>query len=132
MNGDNQVTPYEMIGGEAALLRLVERFYFYMDTLPEASEVRALHAEDLTLARKKLLQFLSGWLGGPDLYVREYGHPRLRMRHAPFAIGPEESEQWLLCMNRALSDLPIQDDFRQRLSLALQQLARHMINRSPQ
>lgn len=112
----------------AALQRLVELFYYHMDTLPEAAGVRALHGEDLSLARKKLLQFLSGWLGGPDLYVREYGHPRLRMRHAPFAIGPEETEQWLLCMDKALSEISMPDDLRQNLGRALRQLALHMIN----
>lgn len=99
-----------------------------MDTLPEAAGVSALHGKDLSLARKKLLQFLSGWLGGPDLYVREYGHPRLRMRHAPFAIGLEETEQWLLCMDKALSEISMPDDLRQNLGRALRQLALHMIN----
>lgn len=123
-----QKTPYELIGGEKALLSLVDRFYFFMDTLPEAAGVRAMHAKSLSGARDKLFKFLSGWLGGPDLFIQQYGHPRLRQRHFPFAIGPSERDQWMLCMNKALNEMPMDADFRDNLSQVLQQLATHMIN----
>lgn len=121
-------TPYELIGGEAAIQGLVDRFYFFMDTLPEADGIRKMHAASLSGARSKLFKFLSGWLGGPDLFVQEYGHPRLRQRHFPFAIGAAERDQWMLCMNKALDEMPMDANFRENLRQSLQQLATHMIN----
>lgn len=129
MSEEQKTTAYEILGGEAALVRLVDRFYEYMDSLPEAAGIRAMHREDLTEARSKLFKFLSGWLGGPNLYWEEFGHPRLRMRHFPFSIGGDERDQWMLCMNKAIEDcieLPV---FRERLSQALRQTADHMINK---
>jgi hemoglobin len=73
-----------------------------MDSSPEAAKIRAFHAKSLKQSREKLFMFLSGWSGGPQLYVQKYGHPRLRMRHMPFAIGSVERDQWLWCMNKAL------------------------------
>jgi hemoglobin len=80
--------------------RLVARFYELMDTLPEAYGIRKLHQPDLASAEQKLYLYLTGWLGGPQLYVEKYGHPRLRARHLPFPIGSSEAEQWMLCMRR--------------------------------
>ncbi|MDO9139779.1 MAG: group II truncated hemoglobin [Methylobacter sp.] len=128
MTEQTTLTPYDLIGQEAAIRHVVERFYFFMDTLPEAAEIRAMHAADLSGARSKLFKFLSGWLGGPDLFVQEYGHPRLRQRHFPFAIGAAARDQWMLCMNKALDEITMDETFRANLSQALQQLATHMIN----
>lgn len=124
----NQKTPYELIGGELAILSLVDRFYLFMDTLPEATEVRAMHAADLSNAQRKLFKFLSGWLGGPDLFIQEYGHPRLRQRHITFAIDSVARDQWMLCMDKALNEMAMDSDFKESLKLALYQLATHMIN----
>lgn len=93
---------YELLGGEEGVRTLVDRFYDLMDTSSEAKDVRALHAKSLKQAREKLFMFLSGWSGGPPLYIEKFGHPRLRMRHMPFAIGSRERDQWLWCMNRAV------------------------------
>ena len=125
-----KTTPYELMGGERTILSLVDRFYFYMEILPEAKDVRDMHAQDLSNAKTKLFKFLSGWLGGPDLFIAEYGHPRLRQRHFPFAIGEPEAEQWLLCMHKALAELTMDSRLRESLWQALDQLARHMINKS--
>lgn len=125
-----ELTPYELIGGEKAVRSLVDRFYFFMDTLPEVQGIRVMHQHDLSVAKDKLFKFLSGWLGGPDLYIKEFGHPRLRARHFPFAIGADERDQWLLCMNKALGELPMDARFRDELGAALQQLATHMINKN--
>ena len=73
-------TPYDLIGGEAGVRKLVDRFYDHMDQLEEVKGIRDLHARSLKASREKLFLFLSGWLGGPDLYVQKYGHPRLRRR----------------------------------------------------
>lgn len=129
MTSVQQQTPYELIGGEKAISSLVDRFYFFMDTLPEAAGIRALHQKSLAGAREKLYKYLSGWLGGPDWYIEQYGHPRLRARHFPFPIGESERDQWMLCMNKALSEMPMDTQLRNALSQALQQLATHMINR---
>ena len=124
-----QTTPYQRLGGEAALFELVERFYGYMNELPEARGIRKMHGASLDHAKEKLFKFLSGWLGGPDLFIQEFGHPRLRMRHFPFDIGIEERDQWVLCMEKALGDIPMDHELRIMLSNALAQTATHMINR---
>ncbi len=123
------ITPYQMIGGESAVRSLVDRFYFYMDILPEAQGIRAMHHTNLSSAKDKLFKFLSGWLGGPNLFIEEFGHPMLRMRHFPFAIGAEERDQWMLCMDKALNEIGMDGRLRTDLGNALQQLASHMINR---
>lgn len=123
------MTPYEMIGGEHALRALVKDFYRIMDELPEAYGIRKLHPHDLAGSEEKLFMFLSGWLGGPDLFAQRFGHPRLRARHLPFAIAENERDQWLLCMREAM-ELHVRDDsLRGKLYEALAGLADHMRNR---
>lgn len=123
-------TPYERIGGEKAVRELVDRFYDYMDSLPEARDIRSLHAKSLHVSREKLFLFLSGWLGGPDLYVQRYGHPRLRARHLPFPIGEKERDQWMLCMSKALHDMKLNEVFKISLEDAFRRTADHMRNKS--
>ncbi|MGX2040157.1 group II truncated hemoglobin [Methylocaldum sp. MU1018] len=128
MNSPDVMTPYKLIGEERAVRELVERFYEYMDTMPEARGIRAMHPADLSSSKDKLFKFLSGWLGGPNLYWQEFGHPRLRMRHFPFPIGENERDQWLLCMFKALDDMPVDVALRESLARAFAQTANHMIN----
>lgn len=122
------ITAYEVLGGEAAVRQLVARFYELMNTLPEARGIRKMHAADLGGAADKLFKFLSGWLGGPDLFMEEFGHPRLRARHFPFPIGVAERDQWMLCMDKALDEMPMDDGLREGLRQALGQVASHMVN----
>lgn len=96
-------TPYARLGGAEGVRRLVDHFYDLMELEPRYAELRAIHPTDLHGSRDKLYLFLSGWLGGPSLYVERYGHPRLRMRHFPYAIGTRERDDWLACMNEALA-----------------------------
>ena len=124
-----QVTPYELIGGEAATLRLANRFYDIMETAPEATDLYAIHPLPLDLIRQKFFEFLSGWLGGPGLFEVKYGHPRLRARHMPFTVSPKLRDQWMFCMNKALAEVVADKMLRDGLSEALGQLASHMINR---
>ena len=121
-------TPYEALGGETGVRRLVDRFYDYMDSLPEAAGIRSLHAKSLRGSRDKLTLFLSGWFGGPDLYSRKYGHPRLRRRHLPFPIGTDERDQWMLCMTKALQDTDLTAPMRQQLTQAFWRTADHLRN----
>jgi hemoglobin len=123
-------TPYALLGGDAAVRALVERFYDLMDLEPGYAGLRALHAPDLALAREKLYLFLSGWLGGPSLYIERYGHPRLRARHLPFPIGVRERDQWLACMEQAMAEQGLDDALRLRLKEAFFQTADWMRNRS--
>lgn len=122
--------PYELIGGDAGVRQLVDRFYDLMDSAPEAADVRALHANNLKVSREKLHQFLSGWLGGPQLYVERYGHPMLRARHMPFPIAERERDQWLWCMDRAIAEHPMPDDLKAFLRQRFGPLADHMRNRA--
>lgn len=97
---------YQMLGAEAGIKELVHYFYHYMETDPKAIDCLNVHA---TIEGKvpdpvktKLFEFLSGWLGGPNLFVEKYGHPRMRARHLHVKIGEKERDQWLYCMNMAL------------------------------
>ena len=83
---------------------MVNRFYDLMDSSPEAQNIRSLHAKSLNQSREKLFMFLSGWSGGPQLYIQRFGHPRLRMRHMHFSIGAVERDEWLWCMTKALDE----------------------------
>ncbi len=118
---------YETIGGEAKVRELVERFYELMETLPEAEGIRRMHP-DMARAREKLFMFLSGWLGGPQLYMEKYGHPRLRQRHMPFPIGESERDQWMLCMRRAMEDVGLEPELRRALEEAFFKTADFMRN----
>ncbi len=125
---ESSPTHYEQIGGETGVRVLVDRFYDLMDTAPEATAVRALHAKSLKVSREKLFLFMSGWLGGPPLYVEAYGHPRLRMRHFPFAIGARERDEWLWCMETAIAEHEMPEPLRVMLLSRLRDLADHMRN----
>ncbi|MBA4178290.1 MAG: cyanoglobin [Leptothrix sp. (in: Bacteria)] len=109
-------TPFERLGGEAGVRALVDRFYDLMDLEPQYAGLRALHPADLSGARDKLHWFLCGWLGGPDLYVQRFGHPRLRARHMPYRIGIAERDQWMACMIQAMQELDVDETMAQRLA----------------
>ena len=129
-NTKDPTTPYARIGGDAAVRALVKRFYELMDTLPEAYGIRKLHPADLAGSEDKLYLFLSGWLGGPQLYVEKYGQPFLRKRHLPFPIGSDEAAQWMLCMRQTMSECITDDGLRATLDKALNDLALHMRNQA--
>jgi hemoglobin len=120
--------PFDALGGLDGVRALVDRFYDLMDSSPEAADVRRLHAESLKRSREKLTEYLTGWTGGPPLYETKYGHPRLRARHLPFAIGTRERDQWLWCMERALAAHSVPDEVRAVLWPRLRQLADFMSN----
>ncbi|MEJ2214599.1 MAG: group II truncated hemoglobin [Gammaproteobacteria bacterium] len=126
---ENSASAYDIIGGETGVKNLVDRFYDYMDELPEAQGIRSLHAKSLKGSREKLFLFLSGWLGGPDLYIQKYGHPMLRRRHLPFPIGVSERDQWMFCMKKALADLQLPKEIEEQLIKAFFQTADHMRNK---
>lgn len=119
---------YQRIGGAEKVRALVHRFYQIMDELPETYGIRKLHAENLQNSEDKLYKFLSGWMGGPQLFIEEFGHPMLRKRHMPFAIGISERDQWLRCMNQALHEVVEDKALREHLGTAFAGVADHMRN----
>ena len=121
-------TPFEWLGGEAAVRALVERFYDLMDLEPKYAALRAAHGSELTKARQHLFWFLCGWLGGPQHYTDRFGHPQLRLRHMPFSIGVLERDQWLACMDQAMAETGVDDALRTRLKDSFFQTADWMRN----
>ncbi len=95
---------YGMLGGEKAVRRLVDCFYQLMTELPQAREIRAMHPADLSEPKERLFLFLSGWLGGPQLYAERFGQPRLRRAHLRFPIDEQARDAWMDCMTQALSE----------------------------
>ena len=128
--GSSQKTLFEELGGTEKIRDLVEKFYDIMDSDPRALGIRAMHAADLTEAREKLFMFLTGWSGGPSLYIDRYGHPMLRKRHLPFAIGESERDQWMFCMVRATHEINMEESIVVRLAQALWSVADFMRNKS--
>ena len=120
------VTPFEEIGGADAVDRLSDAFY---DVIEEESTIlRALLPASTKNTRKKFAMYLSGWLGGPQLYEEKWGHPRLRMRHLPFPIGAFEAEEWMRCMRLAMDRAQVTEPLRTFLDERFGQLALHMRN----
>jgi hemoglobin len=124
-----RTAPYAALGGDAGVRALVDRFYDLMDLEPAYARLRALHPTALDGSRDKLYWFLSGWLGGPDLYQSRFGHPRLRARHLPFTIGIAERDQWMACMAQAMAERGVAPALAERLRQALFGTADWMRNR---
>ena len=121
-------TIFETIGGIDQVDALVDRFYDLMDLEPQFKELRTVHAPDLSNSREKLKFFLTGWMGGPDIYSPKYGHPMLRARHLPFQIGLLERDQWLACMYRAMEECGIQGSIAKQLEESFFNTANWMRN----
>ena len=132
--GSNKATFYELLGGEASgtanIRALVEAFYDIMDADEKAKGIRAMHPADLTSAREKLFMFLTGWTGGPQLYIERYGHPFLRRRHLPFSIGESERDQWIVCMIKAMQQLKLEENLMKKLTEQLYGVADFMRNKN--
>lgn len=125
---EGAVSIFDHIGGQPVVDRLVDCFYDLMDTLPEARELRAIHAADLTETRRVLKLYLAQWMGGPGDYSAERGHPRLRARHMGFRVNLSDRDAWLLCMKRALDQTVPDEKARLVILRALAPLADWMRN----
>ncbi|MEM7260312.1 MAG: group II truncated hemoglobin [Pseudomonadota bacterium] len=121
-------SPYDQLGGEVAVRKLVDRFYDLMDSTPSAKVIREMHPASLQSSRQKLFEFLSGFLGGPSIYIERHGHPRLRMRHHPFAIDQTARDNWLLCMHQALEEQVTDPLLLMQLKASFTRTANHLIN----
>ena len=107
------MTFYDAVGGEETFYRLVHRFYEGVATDPL---LRPLYPEeDLSGAEERLRLFLMQYWGGPNTYNQLRGHPRLRMRHVPFAIGQAEHDAWLRHMHDAIASLELPEELATRL-----------------
>jgi hemoglobin len=123
-------TPYERLGGDEAVRRLCKTFYQIMSDTPQTQLIRSMHPEEIQTSEDKLYMFLSGWLGGPPLFENKFGHPRLRGRHLPYAIGIEERDQWLYCMAQALKIMGLESVFSEQLMSSFVQTADFMRNQA--
>ncbi|MFC4767359.1 globin [Effusibacillus consociatus] len=125
MNYDPNVIPYEMIGGEKTIRKLVKAFYARVRIHPDLAPI---FPGDWDETERKQYMFLTQFLGGPPLYSQEFGHPMLRARHLPFPVTPKRAEAWLSCMQQAMNDIKLEGDIRQYIWERLVQTAHHMIN----
>ena len=96
-----ELTPFERLGGEDAIRRIVERFYDVMETDPAAAQIRAMHTADLAVMRSKLADWMIGALGGPPLYAQRKDRGCMGSVHKAFPIGEEDVEQWMYCLRTA-------------------------------
>lgn len=130
--GSSKQTFFTLLGGEkdgiTNIRALVETFYDVMDADSKAAGVRAMHPADLTGSREKLFMFLTGWTGGPQLYIERYGHPFLRQRHMPFAIDESARDQWMYCMIQAMHQLQLDEKLMTKLAEQLYGVADFMRN----
>lgn len=122
-----EATPYAAIGGDEAVRALSEAFYDRIEA--ESPSLREMLPKNTSTSRQKLYEFLSGWMGGPQLYLQKRGHPRLRMRHFPFTIGEEEADEWVRCMELAMDDVGVTGELRRFLSSRFHTSAHHVRNR---
>jgi hemoglobin len=119
-------TIYEAVGGEETFHRLVAAFY---EGVARDTVLRPLYPEDLTESREHLALFLAQYFGGPPRYSEKRGHPRLRMRHLPFPIGPRERDAWLTHMERAVDAVGIASPSREIMLDYFRDAANFLINR---
>ena len=124
-----QPSAFELIGGAEKLRELVDRFYDLMDLEADFADIRALHPATLDGSRDKLYWFLSGWMGGPSMYIERFGHPRLRARHLPYAIASSERDQWLRCMAWAMQEVGVDENLQLRLMQSFYDTADWMRNK---
>lgn len=124
-NAPPQATPYELIGGEETVAKLVNAFY---DRVAKHPELAPIFPEDFTEVRKKQFAFLSQFFGGPPLFSEQYGSPMLRRRHLPHPITPSRVKAWLECMAEALDEAGIQGEVREFIWARLSITAHHMAN----
>ena len=121
-------TPYQALG-EDRIRAICDTFYDLMDTLPEVADIRRMHAQDLTPMKEKLGDYLVGWMGGPPIYADKHGTVCMTTPHENYAIGPRERDQWLLCMDKALDTLAVEDEVREMLKTPLYRVADAVRNR---
>ncbi|MDO6619116.1 MULTISPECIES: group II truncated hemoglobin [unclassified Shewanella] len=125
----NQSNAYDLIGGEKTIRLIAQNFYQQMQSREDTQPLLAIHRAPIKDSQQKLFEFLSGWLGGPQLYQQKYGHPALRARHMPFDIDQTMVDQWLTCMEQAIAEAIKKPEHQQVIFQAISQLANNMRNK---
>jgi hemoglobin len=123
-----QQTPYELLGKDDGIKALANAFYDAMDSLPNAEHIRKMHAASLTDVKQKLYEYLSGWLGGPDIYREKYGHICLTDQHKPFTINSNDRDQWLHCFDYALDEINASEEVKVMLKQPMFRMADFLVN----
>ena len=123
-----QSNAYDLIGGDKVIRTIAHDFYQQMQTRPETQALLAMHHSPMQESEQKLYEFLSGWLGGPQLYQQKHGHPALRARHMHFAIDESMRDQWLICMRAAIQNNIKKPEHQQVIIQAISTLADTMRN----
>lgn len=124
----SEPTIYEQVGGAPTFRRIVERFYARIEADPQ---LRPMFPDDLEPGKEYQFLFLCQYFGGPHDYNRLRGHPRLRMRHTPFPIGPEARAAWLGHMLAALDEVGVPEPARTVMHQYFERASSAMINQSP-
>ncbi len=118
-------TLYDLVGGDQWFVDLVDRFY---ERVAQEPLLKSMYPEDLTAPKAHLAGFLVQYWGGPAHYSEERGHPRLRMRHVPFEIGPAERDAWFDAMSAALSEGGLEPEVEQEVRTYFRNAADHLRN----
>lgn len=118
-------TPYELLGGNETIQKLVDAFYPKVYSDPRLAP---LFDDDMETIKEKQRMFLTQFLGGPSLYSDVYGHPMMRARHMPFEITPSRAEAWLECMRSAMDEIGLEGELRDYFYERLKLTAYHMVN----
>lgn len=126
----HEASLYSRLGSEESLRQFVNYLYDFMASSEQVSHIRKMHSKNLSHASDRLFMFLSGMFGGPPLYEKEFGHPRLRRKHLQFSIGDEERDQWLMCAQYAANQLHVEPDVRKELMEELTAMANHLRNQN--
>jgi hemoglobin len=123
----DEVSLYQEVGGSDFFVELVNKFY---EGVINDEVIISLYPDrnDLVGAKERLSLFLIQYWGGPTTYSDERGHPRLRQRHFPFAIGERERDHWLMHMQSAIDAMPTSESVRIRLSEYMSNAAQHLVN----
>lgn len=124
----NQSNAYDRIGGEKVIRAIAHQFYLQMQSNEATQTLLSIHRAPIDESEQKLFEFLSGWLGGPQLYQQKHGHPALRARHMPFKVDETMRDQWLLCMKAAIEIEVTEPQHQQAIYSAIATLADHMRN----
>jgi hemoglobin len=125
------LTPYDKLGGAEGVRRLVERFYDIVESDADGAPLMVLHNQGsgLAHARQAQFEFLSGFLGGPQLYVERHGHSNVRKMHEHLAVTPVERDSWMSCMAKALAAHELDEAMRTALLQHFTRVANMLVNR---
>ncbi|MGG0657062.1 globin [Rummeliibacillus pycnus] len=118
------IIPYEEIGKEK-LYKMIDIFYSKVANNPK---LKPIFPDDLSETARRQKQFQTQYLGGPNIFTEEHGHPMLKARHMPFKITPERAQAWLECMSEAMDEVGLEGKFRDVYYQRLVLTAHHMIN----